>query len=65
MFFKFLGSGGLPGAPEEAQEGSQEAPKVLQMIEKIAPKKYKKQKQFLGPKMGPKIVKNLGGSLRM
>ena len=34
VFFRFLGSRGLPREPEEAQDGSQEAPKELQSLNK-------------------------------
>ena len=38
MFLKVFGSRGLPREPQEAQEGSQEAPKELQNPQKKNPK---------------------------
>ena len=54
-FFKVFGSGGLPGEPQETQEGSQEEPKV--------PKSGPKSDQKVGQKMTPKMIRKLPKSL--
>ena len=45
-FFRFLGSRGLPREPEEAQDGSQEAPKELQSLNKKGSKNGPQNYQF-------------------
>ena len=69
MFLKVFGSTGLPRDPQEAQEGSQEAPKGLQNPKKRDPKMDPKNKDpaenalggrsrfftFLEPILGSKI----------
>ena len=65
MFFNVFGSRGLPRELQEAQEGSQEAPKELQNLKKRDPKMDPKINNFLtnfgpilgsilGPKTAPK-----------
>ena len=47
VFLMFLGSRGLPREPQEAQEGSQEAPKELQNLPKKGSKNRPQKSQVL------------------
>ena len=55
-FSRFLGSRGLPREPQEAQEGSQEAPRELQNLKKRDSNFLTNFRAFLGSILGPKIA---------